>query len=99
MSPPATIQDRLLRDVVGTVGEQHRAAVLHRAAELRTLDLDHPDSKLVDDIQQYLHDIFADVQWPACPRHASHPLWYHDEAWWCEQDAIEVARLGELTRQ
>jgi len=57
------------------------------------------DQKVVDDVQQYFHDVFVDTTWPACPRHPHHPLWFRDGAWWCETDRVALARLGELPRR
>lgn len=88
---------RLERDVALTVGERHRARVAAAARNIAALDVVHPGSKLVDDVQQELHDTFVDTTWPACPRHGRHPLWYHDDGWWwCEQDRVAVCRLGEF---
>jgi hypothetical protein len=49
---------------------------------------------LVNDVQQYFHDVYIDTTWPACPRHPNHPLWLRGEWWCCGEDRI--ARLGEL---
>ena len=57
------------------------------------------DQKVVDDVQQYFHDVFIDITWPACPRHPHHPLWFRDGAWWCEADGVALFRLGELPRR
>jgi hypothetical protein len=87
---------RLERDVARTVGDAHRALVAETAAQVQQLDIDDRDAKIVDDVQQALHDTFVDTVWPACPRHPNNPLWYRDGAWWCERDAVVVAMLGEL---
>jgi hypothetical protein len=34
--------------------------------------------RLVQDVQQALHDEFVDITWPACPHHPNHPLWFKD---------------------
>jgi hypothetical protein len=52
--------------------------------------------KVVDDVQQHLHDLRIDTTWPRCPRHLRHPLWFRDGWWWCECDTVAIARLGEL---
>jgi len=70
--------------------------VLRRAAELREFDL-ATDEKLVEDVQQEIHDTFVDTSWPACPRHGGHPLWYREGAWFCERLQAPVAALGTLT--
>ena len=87
---------RLERDVTRTVGDAHRGLVQDTAARVRQLKIADRDAKIVDDVQQALHDEFVDTTWPTCPRHNRHPLWYRDGAWWCEQDAVRVAVLGEL---
>ncbi len=86
----------LERDVVATVGLTHRHVVQDAAANVRTLGSIDNGEKVVEDVQQYFHDTFVDTTWPACPRHHRHPLWYRDGAWWCEQDAVAVARIGNL---
>ena len=52
--------------------------------------------KVVEDLQQRMHDEFVDTVWPQCPHHRHHPLWLHDGAWVCEQDGVSVAPLGAL---
>ena len=87
----------LLRDVGATVGDEHRDYVLWRAAEVRELGIEYYGAKLVEDVQQYLHDTFVDTTWPACPRHPNHPLWCQDAVWWrCERDGVAITPLGEL---
>ena len=53
---------------------------------------------VVEQIQQDMHDLFIDTQWPACPRHPHHPMWYHDDYWWCSTDGAAIVQLGELSR-
>ena len=55
--------------------------------------------RVVDEVQQYLHDTFVDTTWPSCPHHPSHPLWYSEQWWRCEQSGIRVARVGELAAE
>ena len=86
----------LERDVFRTVGASYRDLVQDMAANVRELERDDFADKVVEDVQQYLHDTFVDTTWPTCPRHMTHPLWYKDGAWWCEQDGVAVAQLGEL---
>jgi len=54
--------------------------------------------KVVDDFQQYIHDMHIDTTWPACPRHPNHPLDYKHEtgAWCCPRDGMVIFPLGEL---
>jgi hypothetical protein len=86
----------LERDVSRTVGPSYRSLVQDTAAKVRELDREDFGDKVVEDVQQFLHDTFVDTTWPACPRHITHPLWYRDGAWWCETDGVTIARLGEL---
>jgi hypothetical protein len=92
----AELISRLERDVARTVGDAHRELVHETAARIQEFDIADAHAKIVDDVQQALHDEFVDTTWPACPRHHRHPLWYRDGAWWCEQDAVAIAPLGEL---
>ena len=89
---------RLEHDVAGTVGGAHAGLVRELAGFALALDLDEAERlvKVVDDVQQALHDTFVDTRWPACPRHGAHPMRYRDGAWWCEQDGTRIAGLGEL---
>ena len=52
--------------------------------------------ELVGEVQQDLMDLFIDTTWPRCPRHFRHPLWFHDGGWFCDQDEVMVAPLGDL---
>jgi hypothetical protein len=87
----------LERDVASTVGESYRQIVASVAEDVQELDIAGQAEKVVADVQQYFHDTRVDAVWPKCPRHAQHPLWYRNGAWWCVQDGVAVARLGELT--
>jgi hypothetical protein len=86
---------RLEHDLEKTVGNKHTQLVADAVARMGH---SHGASaqKLVDDVQQDVHDLFIDTTWPVCPRHQRHPLWFRDGAWWCETDGVAVARLGEL---
>ena len=98
-SEAARIVRLLLLDVVGTLGPDHEAVVGRSAAHV-ALYVDDPSwyqDRLVEDVQQYFHDCFVDVTWPACPRHSTHPLWLHGDFWCCERDQEPIARLGELS--
>ena len=50
-------------------------------------------SRLVEHVQQTLHDDFIDTVWPACPFHPHHPLWLDDEgrSWTCVTAGVAVA--------
>ena len=86
----------LERDVATTVGESYRHIIAGVAEDVRELDISDRAEKVVGDVQQYFHDTGVDAVWPKCPRHGQHPLWYRNGAWWCVQDGVAVARLGEL---
>lgn len=87
----------LERDVVATLGEAYRQMVLDAAALIVSSELPRRADSLVERVQQEIHDTFVDTTWPACPRHARHPLWYHDDgSWWCEHDRAALCKLGDL---
>jgi hypothetical protein len=86
----------LERDVVRSVGKQHRGIVHDTAANIESLGIATRVEKLVADVQQHLQDALVDDSWPACPRHPAHALTYRDGAWWCDRDAVPVAALGDL---
>jgi hypothetical protein len=86
----------LQRDVAATLGPTHVQVIAGIAADVRELHVKGEGAKVVNDVQEYFHDTFVDTVWPACPRHTKHPLWYRDGAWWCVEDGVAVARLGEL---
>jgi len=92
----AQVLPLLQRDVETTLGGGYRQLVADTAADVRELEVEGEGDKLVEDVQQYFHDTHVDTTWPACPRHKRHPLWYRDGAWWCAEDGVEIARLGEL---
>jgi hypothetical protein len=87
----------LFHDLHATVGNGHDHFAVNNAGRLRQF-FDDPTryvQEVVDMTQQDMHDEFIDTVWPKCPRH-DHPLWFRDGSWWCEQDHVAVARLGEL---
>lgn len=86
----------LERDVERTLGPGYRRMIDAARSNVESLDVGDQAVKLVDDVQQAIHDSFVDVVWPACPRHGHHPLWYEGGAWRCAQDHAIVAQLGEL---
>ena len=73
----------LKRDVSTTLGDSYDRLIEDAAADIRELDIADRGEKLVNDVQQYFHDTRVDPAWPACPRHAGHPLWYRAGSWWC----------------
>jgi hypothetical protein len=89
---------RLSRDVEGWGLTSHLEWVRHEATNARSFVTDPTwfEEKVVEDLQQRFMDEFVDTTWPRCPRHFRHPLWYHNGNWVCEEDAVAIARLGEL---
>jgi hypothetical protein len=90
------IVTRLQRDLERTTGDAHAALVSGVAEDVREAGLEKEGDKIVGDVQQYLHDTREHSTWPACPRHQRHPLWYRAGSWWCVEDGVAVAPLGEL---
>jgi hypothetical protein len=93
------------QDVEATIGRGQESAIRHEASmrrdffnapDVRDVSPDEYLEKVVEEIQQYLHDCFVDTTWPTCPFHARHPLWLRNGSWTCEQLNASVARLGEL---
>lgn len=97
-SQQARIVDLLRADVGRTIASGHDAHITRIAAEQRLFAIDPStyESRVVDEVQQYLHDTFADTTWPACPHHPNHPLWYSDGWWRCERTDAPIAKLGSL---
>lgn len=97
----ARVVGLILQDLACTVGPGHELAVQELAARQRLFSEDAAafERRVVDDVQQYLHDTFADTTWPACPHHPNHPLWYSEQWWGCEQSGVRIARLGELAAE
>lgn len=93
---PADVLTSLEVDVARTLGEEYRRFVLDVASDVRSLEIDDPAQKVVDDVQQRIHDEFIDTICPACPRHGQHPLWYESGGWWCDRDKERIAPLGGL---
>lgn len=89
---------RLRQDVLTTLGPDHVKAVDDQASGIAAW---FPSpylffEKALEEVQQMFHDTFVDTTWPACPRHPNHPMWFRDGWWWCEQDNVQIAKLGEL---
>jgi hypothetical protein len=92
---------RLLEhDLVETIGRGHEPAVAEAVARIRLFSEDPADfeQRVVEEVQQLLHDCFVDTSWPACSEHPNHPLWYSDGWWGCERSGRRVAPLGGLRR-
>ena len=87
----------LLQDVRATLGGDYDQIVMSNARRLREFSTIFDfEQRVVDDVQQEIHDDFIDTSWPACPRHPHHPLWYVNRGWSCEQTPDLVASLGSL---
>ena len=94
----ADVIARLRHDLAATLGNDHEQLVREQAAHVRTF-VDEAEwfvEKVIEDVQQRLHDERINTVWPRCPRHQRHPLWQHDGAWVCEQDGVVVAPVGQL---
>jgi hypothetical protein len=85
------------RDVLATVGPSFEDIVVEEAARIRLFAEAVPEyeQRVIDEVQQRLHDEFVDTTWPTCPLHPNHPLWYSDGWWRCPR-AGAIAPLGEL---
>jgi hypothetical protein len=85
------------RDVLATVGPNFSDIVVEEAARIRLFAEAVPEyeQRVIDAVQQHLHDEFVDTTWPRCPLHPNHPLWYSD-GWWRCPHAGAIAPLGEL---
>jgi len=86
------------RDVLATVGPGFAHIVVEEGARIRLFAEAVPEyeQRVVDDVQQRLHDAFVSTTWPACPLHPNHPLWYSD-GWWRCSHAGAIVPLGGLT--
>jgi hypothetical protein len=88
----------LKRDVAATVGAKYERLVDRNASRLLPFrSAGHIfAARVIDDVQQELHDTFVDTTWPHCPTHPHHPLWFEDGAWRCAGGSTFIAPLGEL---
>lgn len=104
MSQPERASDHpavalLKQDVAATLGGSHADRVEARARLLLPFSDWPQDSfaaKLIQDVQQEIHDTFVDTAWPHCPAHPNHPLWFESGAWRCSTSGDAVAALGDL---
>jgi hypothetical protein len=89
----------ILRDLSATVGPGLESLAIEEGARVRLFSKTLPEyeQRVVDAVQQRLHDEFVDTTWPGCPTHPNHPLWYSDGWWRCAHSGNAVALLGELT--
>jgi hypothetical protein len=95
----ARIVNLLCRDLEHTVGAGHERVVEEAAARIRLFSDDAADfeQRVVDEVQQELHDSFVDTSWPRCPAHPHHPLWYSAPCWVCDKTGSVFAQLGTLS--
>jgi hypothetical protein len=87
------------RDVLATVGPGFEDIVVEEGARIRLIAETVPEyeQRVIDDVQQRLHDEFVDTTWPTCPLHPNHPLLYSGGWWRCPRGGA-IAPLGELAR-
>lgn len=89
----------LREDVASTLGSRYAARVDAHAQRLLPFQDWPQDSfaaKLIEDVQQEMHELFIDTAWPHCPQHPNHPLWFDAGAWRCSAAGAAVAALGDL---
>jgi len=68
-----------------------------RAEILDRLDLtDFRGERLVEDVQQLIHDLHIDTVWPRCPLHEHHPMWLEHGKWTYPVANTPVVALGSL---
>lgn len=93
----ARVVELLTRDLRSTLGAGYEALARSTAARLRESGAaEYYVQRVVDDVQQQVHDEYIDTDWPACPLHDRHPLWFRGGGWWCETDGSFIASLGAL---
>jgi hypothetical protein len=93
-------------DVESTLGPKYGGMVRRLGADMLDLfnenadderwNLEYFTERLVEDVQQYIHDSFFDTTWPRCPEHERHPLWLENKQWTCEDSGKPHATLGSL---
>ena len=75
------------QDIASTIGEAYRHCVGSAEENARQFaSAEDFVERVVDDVQQMFMDTFVDTTWPSCPRHSNHPLWFHDDAWYCNRE-------------
>jgi hypothetical protein len=92
----ADVVERLSRDLRSSGWASYLHVVQNEADNARDF-VDDPNDyvdRVVGGVQECILD--AVITWPACPHHPQHPLWYHDGAWFCDQERLLVAPLGAL---
>ena len=90
--------DLLRRDVMATVDARAHDEVLAYAEEqLEVIATWATSDRLVDEVQQMIHDSHIDTTRPQCSMHPNHPLWCTDGVWRCPKGADVAIRLGGLS--
>ena len=83
---------------VNTTDAEEVAQQAKRRAEILDI-LDRSDSRgerLVEDVQQVIHDLHIDTVWPRCPLHGNHPMWLHGGEWACPVTNTPIVTLGKF---
>lgn len=60
------------------------------------------EQRIIEDVQQRMHDEFIDVTWPPCPVHRTHPLWLAADRpwrWECGDVSIPLGQLGDMPEE
>lgn len=91
-------------DVARTLGGRVGERVVSDRAEVLREFIDEPawfSQKLVEDVQQEIHDLHVDTTWPTCPIHRRHPLWLDEGPtgpwhWRCAETGRSFGELGSL---
>jgi len=52
--------------------------------------------RVIENVQQRMHDEFIDTSWPECPEHGRHPLWVRGGPPWLWKCRGVSVPLGEL---
>jgi hypothetical protein len=91
----------VLADVSASLNVVNREQVAQeakrRAEILQALELSDPrGERLVEDVQQLIHDLHIDTVWPRCPLHGNHPMWLDHGEWTCPVANAPVVALGHL---
>lgn len=91
----------LARDIEATTGPGYFNLVQAVARHQRQFGMDRESytAQVVEDVQQYFHDLSIDTTWPACPLHPNHPMWF-ENGWWVAdgQPLVALGGLGNLLR-
>lgn len=94
--------DLMMQDMVSTLGwtaPEARGFLMGEAAILVGL-IDEPgfvfEWRVMESVQQRMHDEFIHTSWPECPTHGEHPLWLTETKpweWRCRGLSIGLGQL------